>query len=418
MAMSSITAPVAIGHVSLEAVRRLLGDHARPCLSLYLPTHRRVPGNTVDRPAFRHLVEALEAALAPTLSREAVDHELRPFRLLEEDRGFWEHARDGLAVLSADGAAQVFLLQMPVTPLAVAAPRFHTMPLLRIAASSERFNLLALSSRAAHVYEGLATESGVERLDPVPLRDLPLDGRAASVFTRDEVVDAETLQPHRVERGMGPAGLAGTSAVHGGAGAKREDIEDDTEIFLRAVDETVHERVTRHSELPLVLVAPSRLAAAFRRLSKNRLLLAEGVEKDVHLLPRGELPELVAPVFAAARAARIAHDLEMFAAARSHGRGSDEPGEVAAAAAAGRVATLLVERDRFEPGRFDPENGAVVARAPAPVDLSRTGDQPALRDNDLLGTLAETVVLHGGGVVAVDRGALPGASGVAAIYRY
>jgi len=415
---TSPTAPVVIGHVSLETVRRLLGDRPRQCLSLYMPTHRRVPDNTVDRPAFRHLIEALGAALAPTLSRAAIAHELRPFRLLEADRAFWEHTRDGLAVLATAGAAEAFLLQMPVAPLAIAAPRFHTMPLLRIAASSERFNLLVLSSRAAHVYEGLVTEAGVERLDPVPLHDMPLDGRTESGFTRDEVVDAEILQPHRVERGMGPAGLAGTAAVHGGTGCKREDIEDDTEIFLRAVDETVHERVTRHSELPLVLVAPSRLAAAFRRLSKNRLLLAEGVAKDVHLLPRAELPGLVAPVFAAARAARQTHDLEMFAAAHSHGRGSAEPGAIAAAAAAGRVATLLVERDRFEPGRIDPVTGAVIVTGPVPADASRTGDAPGVREDDLVGTLAETVVLHGGGVVAVDHGALPTPSGVAAIYRY
>jgi hypothetical protein len=418
MATSATVQPVSIGQVSLESVRRLLGVHPRPCLSLYMPTHRRVPENTVDLPAFRHLVEALEAALAPTLRREAVDHELRPFRLLEEDRGFWEHTRDGLAVLAADGAAQVFLLPMPVRPLAVVAPRFHTMPLLRIAASSERFNLLTLTSRAAHVYEGLATESGVERLDPVPLHAMPLNGRDMGGFTRDEVVDAETLQPHRVQRGMGPAGLAGAAAVHGGTGGRRDDIEDDTEIFLRAVDEIVHERVTRQSELPLVLVAPQRLDAAFRRLSKNRLLLAEGVAKDVHLVASEALPSLVAPVFAAARASRIAHDLEMFAAALSHGRGSADLAAVAAAAAEGRVATLLVERDRFERGRFDPATGAVVMTGSVSHDLSRTGDEPAIQDDDLLGTLAEAVVLHGGGIVVVDRDTLPASSGVAAIYRY
>lgn len=418
MATSSTTVPVAIGHVSLEVVRCLFGVHPRPCLSLYMPTHRRVPENRVDVPTFRHLVAMLEAALTPTLSRGAVAHELRPFRLLEEDRGFWEHARDGLAVLAADGVAQAFLLQMSVPPLAVAAPRFHTMPLLRIAASSERFNLLVLSSRAAHVYEGLSTEAGVERLDPVPLHDLPLGGRDASVFTRDEVVDPEILQPHRVERGMGPAGLAGTTAVHGGVGGKRDDIEDDSEIFLRAVDERVHERVTRHAELPLVLVAPSRLAAAFRRLSKNRLLLAEGIDKDVHLLPREELQALVAPVFAAARTARIAHDLEMFAAANGHGRGSADLAAVAAAATAGRVATLLIEGDRFTPGCFDSVTGGSGGTVPAPADLPRSRNGLAPREDDLFGTLAETVVLHGGGVVVAGRGQLPGASGVAAIYRY
>ena len=49
-------------------MRHLISPQPGPCLSLYLPTHRNVPDNTVDRPAFRHLVESLEEALALSYS--------------------------------------------------------------------------------------------------------------------------------------------------------------------------------------------------------------------------------------------------------------------------------------------------------------------------------------------------------------
>lgn len=48
--------------VSAEAVRSLMEPHQPPCLSLFMPTHRNVPDNRVDRSAYRHLVEALELA--------------------------------------------------------------------------------------------------------------------------------------------------------------------------------------------------------------------------------------------------------------------------------------------------------------------------------------------------------------------
>lgn len=420
MAMCAVVNPISIGQVSLETVRRLLEPHPAPCLSLYLPTHRRPPDSAVDLPAFRHLVAALEMALSATQRPDAIARLLHPFHELESSREFWQHCRDGLAVLAADGQAQVFLLQRPVKPLAVVTSRFHTMPLLRIAASIERFNLLTLTSRTAHVYEGLATDAGVEQLDPVPLHDPGAAGHGDGGMdvTRGEAVDQETFEPHRVQRGQGPSGLAAGSIVHGGAGSKQDDIDADTEIFMRYVDEVVHERVTKHSRLPLVLVTLPRLAALFRSVSKNRLLLDDGIAKDVHLLPERELIDLVAPLFASARAARIARDVHTFMQARPRDLGSGDLSDIARAAVAGRVATLLIEKDRFEPGWLDATSGAIAVDGEVPADLSRSGDQPAIRTADLFGSVAEAVLLHSGEVVALDRNAMPTESGVAAIYRY
>ena len=410
--------PLAIGHVSFESVRALLQPQAAPCLSLYLPTHRNVPDNLVDRLAYRHLVEALEMALSFSQPRPEIERLLEPFRLLGSNARFWEHTRDGLAILAADGRAEVFLLPLPVKPMALVTTRFHTMPLVQIAASTDRFNVLVLTSRAAHVYEAALVEGQVDRLDPVPLHGVPGSEAAHGELGRGDVVDEEIFQPHRVNRGMGPSGLGYSGIVHGGTGSKQDDIDADTQIFFQHVDEVVHERVSRHSGLPLVLVALPRLAAVFRGLSKNRLLLEEWVAKDVHLLPEHELPALVAPIFAAARVNRIGRELHLFGQARDHGLGSGDLSDIARAAVAGRVATLLIEKDRFETGRLDRATGAISTDGEAAADLSRTGDQPALRTEDLFGAVAETVLLHGGGILALDRIAMPTESGVAAVYRY
>jgi len=407
MASVCLENPLSFGHVSLETIRPLLAPPPGPCLSLYLPTHRRVPDKLVDRPAYRHLVEALELALGFSLPRAAVDRLLEPFRALDSDAGFWDHTREGLAILSANGKGSVFLMPVPPKPLALVTSGFHTLPLVRLAAATERFNVLTLTSRAAHVYEGCTIGAVAGHLDPVPLQGLASAAAEAGAVERGDVIDEETFQPHRVQHGMGPSGLGYGSIVHGGAGSRQDDIDADTEIFLRHVDEVVHERVSRHSCLPLVLVALPKLAALFRRLTKNRLLLDDGVAKDVHLLPPADLLNLVTPVFAAAHKRRIDRELDRFAEARDHGLGSGDLSDIARAAAAGRVATLLIEKDRFEPGWLDRATGAIA------------GDgEPAGQAEDLFGAVAETVLVHGGGIVALDRIRMPTESGVAAIYRY
>jgi hypothetical protein len=317
-------------------------------------------------------------------------------------------------VLAANGTARVFVLPVPVKPLALVASRFHALPLIRLVAASDRSNVLILSSREAHAYEGCLVDGVAATLDPVPLHGPD----ETSGLDRGDVIDAETHQPHRVYRGMGPAGLASGSVVHGGAGSKQDDVDADTEIFFRHVDDVVHERVSRRSGLPLVLVALPRLAAVFRRVSKNRHLLEEFVPHDAHLVPPDELPALVKPVFEQARERRVEHALRQFSAARDRGLAAGDLSDIARAAVAGNVSLLLVEKDRFEPGRFDRATGAIEPDGAVPADLSRSGDEPALRTEDMLGGLAETVLRHGGDILAIDRIRMPTESGAAALFRY
>jgi hypothetical protein len=412
---------VEVEPLTADAVRSLLEPHAAPCLSLYLPTHRNVPDNRVDRPAYRHLVEALGLALSVSKPRDEIERLLGPFRMLADDVAFWEHTHDGLAVFGSDGRAQGFLLKRPVTPLALVSRRFHTMPLVKAVMACDRFDVLALTSRSARVFEGTAWHdphgSSADVLDPVPL--VPLPGRpVATELGRGDVIDEETFQPHRVQHGMGPAGLGTGGVVHGGFGAKRDDVDADTEIFLRHVDDRVHEQVSRRTGLPLVLVAQARLAAMFRGLTKNDLLIDEAVAKDPHLMTERDMAAAVTDVFRRAHAARLAREIAAFAHARDRGLAATDLADIARAAVAGQVATLLVEADRFETGRLDRDTGAIEFDGQVPMDLSRTGDRAAVRGDDLFGALAETVLLHGGTILTLARNDMPAESGVAAVYRY
>ncbi|MCL4745205.1 MAG: hypothetical protein KJZ83_07305, partial [Burkholderiaceae bacterium] len=115
----------------------LLAERETPCLSLYQPTHRQHPDNAQDPLRFRNLVKRLAASLREKYPARDIPALLRPFEALAEDREFWNHAADGLAVLGAPGFFRVYRLQRPVAELAVVADSFHAKPLMRITQSAD-----------------------------------------------------------------------------------------------------------------------------------------------------------------------------------------------------------------------------------------------------------------------------------------
>ena len=104
---------------------------------------------------------------------------------------------------------------------------------------------------------------------------------------------------------------------------------------------------------------------------------------------------------------RLGALVERFGEANAKGLGSGDLSDIARAAAAGRIATLLIEADRVIPGRFDRVSGAIEF---APIE------NPGV--DDLLDDLGELVLKTGGEVVIVPPERMPTDTGIAAIYRF
>jgi len=93
--------------------------------------------------------------------------------------------------------------------------------------------------------------------------------------------------------------------------------------------------------------------------------------------------------------------------AKSKGLGSDDLAQVAQAAAAGRVATLLIEADRQISGRLDSSTGR--------IEDAELGEPQA---DDLLDDLGELVAKMGGRVLVIPAEQMLGRTGLVAAYRY
>jgi hypothetical protein len=384
--------------LTLESLIELAAFEGKPCLSLYQPTHRRHPENQQDPIRFRHLVKQLKLSLEQAHPAAEVRRLLKPFNGLAKDREFWNHVLDGLAVLGGADLFRVFLLQRPVRELAVVADTFHTKPLRQFLQTADRYQVLGLSRDRVRLYEG--DRNSLDELELAPGVPRTID---------DARADALGAQFDDAQSTAAWYGGAGGSSIplHEGHGEKTQEADNDEVRFFRAVDRAVFEHHSRRSGLPLILAALPEHHHLFRRVSHNPHLLDAGLPFNPEGMAIEEFRErawlLVEPRYRAQQSKWV----DEFAEAKSKGLGSDVLSRVAEAAAAGRVATMLIESGRQLPGRID--------RATGGVEAANLGDPDV---DDLLDDLGELVVSKGGRVVVLAADRMPASTGLAATFRY
>ena len=372
----------------------LSSNNGAPCLSLYQPTHRHHPGNQEDPIRFRNLVKELGQSLQKKYSAPEIGALLEPFEALSRDHDFWNHTADGLAVFGAPSLFEVFSLQRGIGELAVVADSFHTKPLLSFLQSADRFQLLALNLHEIKLFEG--NRDALDKLDLAP--GVPR--------TLTDALGEELTDPHQTVASYGGTGGASVAMRHG-HGDKKDEMDNDAERFFRIIDRTILESHSQPSGLPLILAALPENQGHFRKHSQNPFLLDEGIKIHPDALPMTDFRERAWNIFQPRYQAGLTALADEFAVAKSKGLGHEDVKQVAAAAAAGRIATLLLEADRQIPGRVDGATGQVEFK-----DMSH----PEV--DDLLDDLGELVLTTGGRVVVVPADRMPTTTGAAATCRF
>lgn len=366
----------------------LLQPGEGPCISLYQPTVRTRPEHQQDPLRFKNLVKSAE----DTLSRRYLPNMVRPMlhrvAALADNPSFWEHTRDGLAILASPKVFQVFHLQRPVKEQVIVADTFHVKPLLRYMQSADRFQVLGLTREEARMWEGNRYVLDPLEPDPGPL--------TLNILLGDEVTE-----PHVAVTG-GPGGI---QAGHG-QGSRKDEADIDMERFFRAVDRIIIDKCSKPSGLPLLLLAAPEIQTEFRRTSQNTQLVGPGLMMNPVKLTAEKIRELAWQALLPLYEERLASITNDFRVAESRNLGSGDVSDVARAALAGRVGRLLVEADRDIPGRIDVAGG---------VRFAERGEDDI---NDITNDVAQLVLKNGGEVIVVPADKMPTKTGIAAVYRY
>ncbi|MBK7703849.1 MAG: hypothetical protein IPI34_13655 [bacterium] len=377
--------------LTTDKLSSLMAAHDPPCISIYQPTHRHHPENQQDPIRFRNLIRTVEESLLRHSEQRDVEKRLEPLRELASNRHFWNHTRDGLAVLLNSDVLEIIQIQRTFPELAIVANSFHIKPLLRYLQSADRFQVLALTRDSAVVFAG-----NRYALDEEPVND-EFPSRL------EQVAMAERGEPRASVAGS--SGGVGSPKIMHGHDENRDDIE--TEKYFRAVDRAFTTQFSGPSGLPVLLAALPEHQALFRRVSQNQLLQPEGTNSNPRALSTDSLRQQAWGVLEPYYLARLDELGESYRTAAARQSGSAILSEVAQAAVAGRVGTLLLEADRIIPGVIDRTTGAV-----------RSCDLQTPEADDMLDDLAELVLGKGGTVVVVPSERMPAPTGLAASYRY
>ena len=378
-----------------EIVQELLAVNEAPCISLYMPTHRSHPEKLQDVIRFKNLVKELEASLSKKYMANEVKKSLEPFEALINDATIWNQTLEGLAIFSAAGIFKTVKLQETVQELAMVADSFHTKPLRQYLQSTNRYHVLGLGLKDIQLFEG--NRHSLVRVEL--LSDVP--------ETITDALGDELTEKHLTVASYGGAG-GNSSGMRHGHGGKKDEEDNDTERFFRTVSKSIYENYSKPTGLPLILAALPNHHNLFQKVSKNSLLLSNGIDINPESVSIDKLAELAWSIMEPEYLLKLDNLVEKFAQEKADGKGSDDMKEIGVAAVEGRIDTLIIEADRMIPNKLtNLVTGNIQNR-----DLTNP------KVDDLLDDLGELVIKMGGNVMVLPSEKMPSETGLAAIYRY
>ncbi len=372
-----------------DRLQPLLKVGSRPCISLYMPTHRHHPGTEQDPIRFRNALKEAERLLSDRHSPQEIRSLLDPVEALPNVE-FWRHQADGLAILRSPDVLEQFRVPLSMPELVVVAESFHVRPLIRCLNSNERYFLIAITQNGVGVYEGAMTS-----LTPTEVPGLP--GGLSEFSSKKRRGTA--LSAHATGRG------SGSRQVHaaGGAGAPPEEV---LLPFFRAIDRAL-QRALRHDTAPVILAGVEYYLPIYRQVSHLKRLADVIVTGSPDAMTLDELRSRAWPVAETVLRGNEDRALEKYWRAAERGRTREPLEDIVREARRGRVRRLFLASGVRIWGTVDPNTG----------HIHRTSAQQGSHDDDVLDDVAEAVFLYGGDVITLPAERMPNAQEVAAELR-
>ncbi|MFO8010758.1 MAG: hypothetical protein R6U89_08090 [Dehalococcoidia bacterium] len=382
--------------LSKTDLREIIENSRQPCISIYMPAERTGVETRANPTRLKNLIRNVEEQLDALgyESRQTGDI-LAPAVDLVDDAGFWRQQDDGLAILASPGIFRYWQLPLRFDEVSVAASHFYLKPVMPLLSSDGRFFVLALSQNNVRLLESTRYDSR-----EVGLEDTPKSLKEALKYDDSE----RQVQFHTPE--PGGKDKAGQAAIFHAHGVGEEDEKKDIIRFVQQVDNGVVSKLASGGE-PLILAGAEPTIGLYRKVNSYGNLIEEIISGNPDDMSNDYLREqawtIIEPYFAETRA-RIA---EKFQDLRASDLASSKLREVLPAAWQGRVDTIFAATDARQWGTFD---GA--------ANRLRFHQEREPGDEDLINLAILYTFVNSGTVYVVEQSEVPGASGVAAIYRY
>jgi len=300
--------------------------------------------------------------------------------------------RAGVAIFAAPDLHRSYQLTGRAPTLVTVARRFHLKPLLGMLEHDHPFVVLAVTRGCAQLFSG--DSSG---LRPIDVPDMP--------SSLDDAVQYDDRERALLSHSASRSGTGGVVAAFHGQGDRNDYLSEDMMRYLRMVDASLS-RVIDESDR-LVLAGSRDVVALYRGLSSRGALVEQDVLGNPEAMTPDDLHARASDAVEAAAGRSTEADAARFHQLHGTGKASSTPATVIQAARGGRVETMFVASDEQLWGRFED-----VADLPEVHDTRMPGDE------DLFDTATVDAWKAGAAVHVVPAAAVPGGTGVAAVFRF
>jgi hypothetical protein len=382
--------------LNATALKSLVAQQGKWCVSLYMPTHRAGREQQEDPIRLKNLLaEAETKLLANGLRRPEVQKLMRPAEELLWSKDFWQHPSDGLAIFLTNDFHKIYRLPLQFEELLHTGPSFHLKPLLPALGRGIPFYVLAVSLKNVRLFEANA-----DAMSEIPLNFPVSIEEALRLEEGERSFNMLTGSPRSGE------GRVGAGSLHGHG--VDDDEKKDILRFFQSVDQGLKD-VMEDKNMPMVLAGVEYLMPIFREATSYQNLLENVIVGNPDRENVKELHEkawnIVRPILEESQKKAF----EKFE--QLHGQQSPlavrDIKSAVRAAVIGQVEAIFVPLGEQRWGHYDPENHNVILN-----------DKPKPEDEELFDFAATQTLLNSGQVFAVPREQLPGGGEIAAILRY
>jgi hypothetical protein len=388
--------------LSKNELKTLIRYQNDPCLSIFLPTHRRAgPDIQQDPLRLKNLLhQAQDLLLARIPESTQVEAFLKPIAALLTNRPIWEHPNEGLAVLRSPDLFRCYQLPFIFKEQIIVSQHFYLKPLLPVLTADRYFYILALSQNEVRLLQ--ATHFGVTEI-PLP-ESVPTSMASAIKYDQPEPMVESHSSASTTTRGKGGRR---PMIFHGQGAAGPANEKQILLHYFQQIDRGLHE-LLRDETAPLVLAGVEFLLPIYHEANTYPHLLPEGVLGNPERLKgRDEiLREQAWPIVESSVLKERQDALAQFEEYQDTDRTSSNVSALVPAACYGQIESLFVALNQEQWGTFNPTTYT--------LDLHETA---VPGDEDLLDLAARETILHGGAVYALEQDHMPDKALLAAVYR-
>lgn len=372
-----------------------------PCVSIFIPT-QRAGKDVLEEKDRIHLKsqwkKATEELKAMGLPQEKIEKIGKPVDGLLDDRDFWRHQSDGLALFLADGFVEKYTLPVNFETFTYVADHFYLKPLVPMFNGDGRFYLLHLQLDDVKLYE--ATQYSIGEVKIADLTPDRLEDRVGYDYE-------EKHRKHKTQRNNVGAHPNGTSTQHGYDAANRDD-KNEILRFFRAVDKGINE-ILNNETVPLVVACQDYFFPIYQEASRYKNLFQKSVpgnpeaDHESYLDLHAAALDVLEPHFRKEREEKMTQFREL-----NPSRTSSRISEIIPAIYEGKVDTLFLQNREDIWGDFNEKMASVDVH-----DEKRNGSV------SLMNLAAVKVIEQNGKVYLMEDEFMPDKNAkMNAVYRY